>query len=110
MDRQVDPPSLETYLVERYWPGIDLAQLRSLLPRLEIAAEAMRAEGVAIGYVGSILMPADQVVFSLIEASSEADVRHLNERAELPLDRIATAIAMLCADPSVPSGEEELDP
>ncbi len=110
MDRQTDSPSVETYLVERYWPGIDLPRLRQLLPRLDRAAEAMRAEGVSIEHVGSILMPVDQVVFSLIEARNEADVRHLNERAELPLDRIATAIAMLCADPSVPSGEEELDP
>ncbi len=74
---------------------------------LERAADEMRAEGISIQHIGAILMPADQVVFSLIEARSEADVRHLNERAELPLDRIATAIAMLRGSTSVPSGEEE---
>ncbi len=95
MERPSEPPSLETYLVERYWPGIDLPRLRAVLPRLELAAEAMRSEGTAVEHLGSILMPVDQVVFSLIAAANEADVRQVNERAELPFDRIAGAVALL---------------
>jgi hypothetical protein len=86
---------LRTFLVERYWPGIDLAQLRDALPRLESAARAMTAAGSQVEHVGSILMPADQVVFSLIAAADESVVRQLNERVELPADRIAEAIALL---------------
>ena len=98
MDRQADQSPLETFLVERYWPGIDLAQLRAVLPRLDLAARAMTAEGIRVEHVGSILMPVDQVVFSLIAASTEADVRQLNERAELPVDRIAAAVALMAGD------------
>lgn len=95
MDRDpvpAEPP--RTFLVERYWPGIDEARLRADISNLEAAARAMTAEGTPVEHVGSILMPADQVVFSLIAAADEAVVRTVNERADLPLDRIATAIAL----------------
>jgi hypothetical protein len=38
-------------------------------------------------------MPTDQVVLSVIKAESEATVRDVNERADLPVDRIAKIIA-----------------
>ena len=95
MDGPLDPDALETFLVERYWPGVDLATLRAALPRLEAAARAMTAEGRRIEHVGSILMPVDEVVFSLIAAGDESLVRQLNERADLPADRIAEAVALL---------------
>ncbi len=95
MDRPIEPDLRETFLVERYWPGVDLAMLRDALPRLEAAARAMTAEGSPVEHVGSILMPADQVVFSLIAARDETLVRQVNERADLPTDRIAAAIALL---------------
>ena len=97
MDRptNVDPQSPATFLVERYWPGIDLRRLRAMLPRLDAAARTMTAEGTPVEHIGSILMPVDEVVFSLIAAGDEDVVRRVNERAGLPVDRIATAIALL---------------
>jgi hypothetical protein len=95
MDGPLDLDALDTFLVERYWPGVDLATLRAALPRLEAAARAMTAEGRRIEHVGSILMPVDEVVFSLIAAGDESLVRQLNERADLPADRIAEAVALL---------------
>ncbi|HET9614884.1 MAG TPA: nickel-binding protein [Candidatus Limnocylindrales bacterium] len=95
MDELEQPAAPATFLVERYWPGIDLARLRDVLPRLEAAARAMTAEGTPVEHVGSILMPIDEVVFSLIAADDEALVRRLNERADLPADRIAAAVALL---------------
>ena len=95
MDRDVvDPPRTRTFLVERYWPGIDEAAARTVVSNLEREARAMTAEGTPVEHVGSILMPADQVVFSLIEAADEHVARRVNERADAPLDRIATAIAL----------------
>ena len=95
MDRPQARDPIETFLVERYWPDVDLAQLRAALPRLEAAAAAMVSEGTPVGHLGSILMPADQVVFTLIVAGDESAVRQLNERADLPADRIARAVALL---------------
>ncbi len=97
MDRPtvVDPQPPATFLVERYWPGIDLGRLRTLLPKLDAAARTMTAEGTPVEHIGSILMPIDEVVFSLIAATDEGVVRRVNERAGLPVDRIATAVALL---------------
>jgi hypothetical protein len=77
------------YLIERYWTGVDEDLLRSALPRLELAARDMTKEGCPVQHMGTLFMTADQVVFSVIRAASEASVRELNRRAKLPLDRIA---------------------
>ena len=93
MDRDiVDSAPTRTFLVERYWPGVDEATARQVVASLEGAALAMTAEGIPVEHVGSILMPADQVVFSLIAAADETAVRQVNERAAVPVDRIAAAV------------------
>jgi hypothetical protein len=95
MDRnRPDSSRPPTFLAERYWPGIDEAKARALVSSLERAAASMTAEGTPVEHIGSILMPADQVVFSLIAAADEAVARQLNERADVPVDRIAAAIAL----------------
>ena len=95
---------LSTFLVERYWPGIDLATLVGALPRLEAAARAMTGQGDPVEHVGSILMPVDEVVFSLFAAGDEQLVRELNVRADLPVDRIAEAVALLSGAGAVTPG------
>jgi hypothetical protein len=105
MDRQFGSAAIETYLVERYWPGIDLARLRAVLGRLDAAARAMTVEGKRVEHLGSILMPVDEVVFSLIAAADESIVREVNARAELPVDRISAAITLGSAGlPSLQGG------
>ena len=74
---------MTTFLVERYWPGIDATTLRGLLPRLEALARAMTADGTPV---------------------EEALVRDLNARAALPVDRIAEAIALMASTAIDPSG------
>ena len=83
-----------TFLVERYWPDIDEPAARRLAASLGEAARRMADEGVVIEHLGSILMPRDQVVFSLIKATDEASARQLTARAEAPADRIAMAIRL----------------
>jgi hypothetical protein len=79
----------QLYLVERYWPGVDEDGLRELLPRLEREASAISAAGHPVSHVGSLLVPDDQVVFSVILADSVEVVLEVNERAGLPVDRVA---------------------
>lgn len=104
---QSSRPSMLTFLVERYWPGIDEAGARSVVAVLDARAREMSANGEEVSHVGSILMPADEVVFSLISARDEAAVRALNERANAPLDRIATAVVLGMVMESRTSGEGE---
>ncbi len=89
-----DPRSLRTFLVERYWPDVDEATVRGVVASLDRAALDMTAEGTTVRHIVSILMPGDQVVFSLIEAADETVARQVNARAGVPLDRIADAIAL----------------
>ena len=88
-----------TFLVERYWPDIDEVRARALAASLEQTARAMTAEGVVVEHVGSILMPRDRVVFSLIAAADEASARQLTARVGAPADRIALAIPLTEEDP-----------
>ena len=88
-----------TFLVERYWPDIDEVRARALAVSLERTAQAMTAEGVAVEHVGSILMPRDRVVFSLIAAADEASARQLTARVGAPADRIAVAIPLTEGQP-----------
>jgi hypothetical protein len=78
-----------TFLVEHYWPMVDEALLRASLPRLEAVVGAMRSAGHRIDHLGFLLVPADQVAFSVIRASSEAIAREVYSRAHVRVDRIA---------------------
>ena len=88
-----------TFLVERYWPDIDEPRARDLALSLDRAARALTAEGVAVDHVGSILMPGDRVVFSLVAAADEASARQLTARVGAPADRIAVAIPLTEGQP-----------
>lgn len=93
------------FLVERYWPGVDEPLLQASLPRLDRAAGEASARGRAIDHVGSLLVPGDQVVFSVIRAESVELVLEVNERAGLPVDRVAPVTTHgFHADPAGGSG------
>jgi hypothetical protein len=81
------------YLVERYWPGVTCELLLDALNR-GLQMEQARAEETPVHHVISILIPAEEVVFSLYEGQSTLAVRQLNERAAIPVSRIASAITM----------------
>jgi hypothetical protein len=78
-----------TFLVEHYWPMVDEELLRASLPRLEAAVGALRSAGHRIEHLGFLLVPADQVAFSVIRASSEAMAREVYSRAHVRVDRIS---------------------
>jgi hypothetical protein len=78
-----------TFLVEHYWPMVDEALLRASLPRLDAAVDALRSAGHRVDHLGFLLVPVDQVAFSVIRASSEAIAREVYSRAHVRVDRIA---------------------
>ena len=80
-----------TYLVERYWPGIDETLLVLALERLLRATADLTLAGTPVSHLGSVLVGDEQVVYSLIHAGSEGVVRDANALAQLPVDRISTS-------------------
>jgi hypothetical protein len=90
-----------TYMVERYLPGINEQTLRTAAGKVQAAAAQMRAEGVAVRYVGSTFTPEDQCCFCLFAGPSPAAVQEANERAEFPFARIVPAVRILPDDQPV---------
>ena len=85
---------MPTYLVERYWPGVTLELLLEALDRARRAMDEMSPEGVRIREVSCILIPSEEVVFSVYEGPSAYAVRQLNERAGIPVSRIVEAVSV----------------
>jgi hypothetical protein len=81
-----------TYLVERYWPGVSNELLADALNRGQQVMRQMQTEGTSVEHVTTILIPAEEVVFSMYVAASITPVLQLNERAEIPVSRVADAI------------------
>src|SRR6266568_6900609 len=85
---------MPTYLVERYWPGVTSELLLEAADRARHVIAEMTREGTRIRDVSCILIPAEEVVFSVYEGPSAAAVRELSERAGIPVSRIVDAIAI----------------
>lgn len=85
---------MPTYLVERYWPGVTSELLLEALERGRRVMEQMSADGTRVRDISCILIPGEEVVFSVYEGPSTAAVRQLNERAGIPISRIVEAIAV----------------
>jgi Nickel responsive protein SCO4226-like len=83
------------YVVERYLPGLNRAQLLRSLERLQAASADLRREGTQVRYLGSTIVPEDEACFCIFEAPSEAAVAEANRRAGLSFDRIVSALAVL---------------
>jgi hypothetical protein len=84
----------QTFLIEHYRPGRDVAHLTSSVARLrEVVAEMERA-GEPVRYVSATIVPSDESFLCLIEAASESVVADMYGRAEIPFERISAAISL----------------
>jgi hypothetical protein len=84
--------SRQTYLVEHYRPGHDLAHLTSSIARVRETVAAMEREGEPVRSLSATIVPSDESFLCLIEAASEALVADAYGRAEVPFERISPAI------------------
>jgi hypothetical protein len=82
------------FVVERYLPGLDQERLVGLLGNLGRVTQDLRAEGTAVRYLGSTIVPGDEACFCQFDGASEAAVAEANERAGVPFDRIVAAVAV----------------
>jgi Protein of unknown function (DUF4242) len=74
------------FIVERYWPGVTESDVRAIRAALE------RAGAPAVVFLGSILMPGDEVVMCRFEAPSAQQVARVNQQAGLRCDRVIEAL------------------
>lgn len=79
------------YLAECYWPGVSAEKLAGAVERAERAAGDLRGQGRSLDFLGSILVPADEIVFWLF-GGQEAAVRAVSEKAGVPFERILESL------------------
>jgi hypothetical protein len=78
------------FVAECLWPDVHADDLRALDRRAAGESERLTAGGGSVRYLGSLLMPEDEVVLCLFEGSRE-DVRAVVQAAAIPCDRILEA-------------------
>jgi hypothetical protein len=83
---------VETFMIERYLPGMGCAALRDAVGRAAAEAVAMTEEGTPVRYLGSTFVPGEEACFCRFEACDADAVRQANERAGLPYWRIVNAV------------------
>jgi hypothetical protein len=92
-----------TYLVECFWPGLTREAVESAHVRAHERAAALRREGSSVRFVGSLLVPGDEVVIFQFKAASEEEVIRASREAALPFDRVSASVWLAPKDqPSRP--------
>jgi len=81
----------QTFLVERYAADLSVDQLLLAGRRAEDAARLL-APGARARYIGSLLLPSDEMALCLFEGTSEEVVRGALELALLAFERITPAV------------------
>jgi hypothetical protein len=80
------------YLVECFWPGVSIADVDELDRRVRRVAQGSRRRGVPVRYLGSLLVPGDEVVLFEFQAGSAQIVAATSARAGLPFQRVVRAM------------------
>ena len=88
---------MNSYLVERYLPGVSEPDLRAGLDRLRDACEKLASGGSTARYVGSIFLPQEETCFCRVDSDSAETAVRANQLAQLPFARITPAVAIVPA-------------
>jgi Protein of unknown function (DUF4242) len=91
-ERRLEPR--KTFLVEHYRPGLDVAQLSSSIARVRDIIGEMQRTGKPVRYLSATIVPTDESFFCLIEAASQEIVSDVYGRADVPFERISSAICL----------------
>ena len=87
-----------TYLVECYWPGVTTSALTDVGERAGAVTRELRTLGHDVRFLGSLLVPVDEVVFCRFAGASAGEVGWAGALARIPADRIVECVE-LPADP-----------
>ncbi len=85
---------MNSYLVERYLPGLSERQVRTALQRVQRACDELAAAGTPIRYLGSILLPVEGACFCRFDSDRPETVADANEQAQLAFARITVGLAI----------------
>lgn len=83
---------MSVFMVERDLNGITMDALAAAQQAAIKQGRQMTMEGTPIRYIRSTFAPTDGRCFCLFEGMSAADVRKLNDDAEIPYFRVVEAL------------------
>ena len=83
-----------TYLVESFWPGVTEAAYTDGTARAAAAARDLRTTGRDIEFLGSMLIPSDEVAFWRFASESRTGVEETSAHAGLTYDRILECLEL----------------
>lgn len=83
---------LATFLVEHYWPDIEVETFQASAERLRASAADLAASGVKIRFLHSTLVLDDEAAYCVFEAESRAAVEEAYARAGVGFDRLLDAL------------------
>jgi hypothetical protein len=79
--------------------------------RTQTASQHLSAQGIAVRYLGSILVPEDETCFTFLEAHSTDEVRRLADQAAISYERILPAQRLdPCTQPAPRTGHRDEKP
>jgi hypothetical protein len=83
---------MQSYFAEAYLARPRASELPMHERRARSAAKQLAHEGIAVRFVRSIFVPADEICFYVFEAASADAVRAACERAALRFERLIEAV------------------
>jgi hypothetical protein len=89
-------------MAECFWPGVTEQELVELGARARPAARATGSGDRFARYLGSILVPSDEIALCLFEAASLDAVTEVNRRAAVPFERILEIVRLGAVAPKRP--------
>ncbi len=84
----------QLFLVERFWPGVTPAGAHAAAGRLADAAATYATGATRVRHVRTGLVPADELVWTVVEAGSRDAVIAVTSIADYPVDRISETIVV----------------
>jgi len=84
-------PAVTEYLAECLWPGVTEEDLARLDLRARTETDTTGPEA-GVRYLGSVLLPSDEVVFFVFSGPSAEAVQAVAASAGIPFERIVASV------------------
>jgi hypothetical protein len=82
---------MTTFMAECFWPGVTVQKVTDAGERVRQASHAGRGDA---DYLGSILVPTDEIALFLLEAASIDAATELALQAAIPSERILEIVRL----------------
>ena len=81
-------------MAECFWPGVTARKVADTGERVRQASRAVSSNAGFARYLGSILVPTDEIALCLFEAASLGAATEINRQAGIPSERILEIVSL----------------